>query len=302
MTRVDVFFFRLGRCKRSHGSSASLQSIEIYSDTEPNILLAIKVAKSFIALNSFKLVQCGGGESAAFHRISLTVGLMQCVERGHVTLPQINSYRWVFLFRFFVKQSCTYGELRDSACSIREAKQWKTSLKAPWLGKVTWNQIHGCRLLLHTSHVALMTLDIFWNFSVFASHYWQLGHVHNPLLMPSNAIKPHQCRNDVMPSSFLFSVFCFVRNSPERTCPLGTLGPMKYLWRFNARVFWKIGPTVDLNRNPWFAWAHWSEGLNETLQSWMLRWCRIPHYLRFFTSKSLFWGVFPWHCWLLFSL
>lgn len=143
---------------------------------------------------------------------------MQYVVRGHVTLPQINSQRWVFLFRFFVKQSCTYGELRDSACSIREAKQWKTSLKAPWLGKGTWNQIHGCRLLLHTSHVALMTLDIFWNFSAFASHYWQRRHVQNPLLIPSNAIKPHQRRNDVTPSASLFSVFCLVRNSTERRC------------------------------------------------------------------------------------
>lgn len=39
------------------GSSVSLQFIEIISDTWQNIVCAVKLAKSFIALNSFKAVQ-----------------------------------------------------------------------------------------------------------------------------------------------------------------------------------------------------------------------------------------------------
>lgn len=39
------------------GSSVSLQFIEIISDTWHNIVCAIKLAKSFITLNSFKSVQ-----------------------------------------------------------------------------------------------------------------------------------------------------------------------------------------------------------------------------------------------------
>lgn len=93
---------------------------------------------------------------------------------------------------------CTAAVLRDFACSIRVVKQWKVSLKGPWQGKVTWNQIHGCRLLLHTSHVALMTLDIFWNFFVFVCHYWLVRHVRNLLLVLSNLIMPHQYQNDVI--------------------------------------------------------------------------------------------------------
>lgn len=137
---------------------------------------------------------------AALCHVFVTVGpclSSDCVHGGYVVLPQINSLWLVFLFRFFIRTvqcfwDCTSAVLRDFASSIRVAKQWKVSLKAPWPGRVTWNQIHGCRLLLYTSHLALMTLGIFWNFSVFVSHYWQLRHAHNLLLIISNAPRPHQ--------------------------------------------------------------------------------------------------------------
>lgn len=138
----------------------------------------------------------------------------QHIQRGRerececVALPQIN-----FLFSIFMSVlrrtglylgDRTSAVLGDFACSIRVAKQWKVSLKAPWQGKVTWNQIHGCRLLLHASHVALMTPDIFWNFFVFVSHYWQLRHVRNLVLAISNVIRPHQYQYDVIVCHIFF--------------------------------------------------------------------------------------------------
>lgn len=136
-----------------------------------------------------------------------------CTERQYVALPQINSL-WCAFFFFSVlcKAVLCFGDgtsavLGDFACSIRVAKQWKVSLKAPWQGKVTWNQIHGCRLLLHTSHVAVMTLDIFWNFFVFVRHYWQLRHVHNLLLVLSNVIRPHRYQHDVILHHIFFLLY-----------------------------------------------------------------------------------------------
>lgn len=48
------------------GSSISLQFIEIISDTRRNIVCAIKLAKSFITLNSSVQYNVGGGNVQGF--------------------------------------------------------------------------------------------------------------------------------------------------------------------------------------------------------------------------------------------
>lgn len=156
------------------------------------------------------------------------------VQREYVTLPQINSFVASIFVSVLCKTvvylgDCTSAVLGDFASSIRVAKQWKVSLKAPWQGKVTWNQIHGCRLLLYTSHVALMTLDIFWNFFVFVSNYWQLRHVHNLLLVISNVIRPHQYQmmSYYGTFSFYFLLCCKLHGAPlsKMVCSYCTLSP-----------------------------------------------------------------------------
>lgn len=159
-----------------------------------------------------------------------------------MTLPQIN-FIPVLRKTVLYLGDCTSAVLRDFTCSIRVAKQWKVSLKAPWHGKVTWNQIHGCRLLLHTSHVALMTLDIFWNFFVFVSHYWQLRHVHNLLLVLSNVIRSHQYQNDVILHHVFFLVSALLQAPLSKMfCSYCTLCPWNMYDTLIQIYFGKLVP------------------------------------------------------------
>ena len=201
----------------------------IHEDYFRHIVCAIKLAKSFITLNSFRSVQY----KAAVEMCSVVLCIScsrpmaeqwQYVQGVYVALPQTPSLWWAFFIALLCKTvvylgDCSSAELGDFASNIRAAKQWKVSLKAPWQGKVTWNQIHGCRLLLHTSHVALMTLDIFWNFFVFVSHYWHLRHVRNPLLDISNVIRASSITWCHTTTPRFLLTFCFVANSTELCYP-----------------------------------------------------------------------------------
>lgn len=78
------------------GSSISLQFIEIISDTWQNIVCAIKLAKSFITLNSFKSVRYKVAVEMCSDRPCISYSQSkaerwQYVERGYLTLPQMNS-------------------------------------------------------------------------------------------------------------------------------------------------------------------------------------------------------------------
>lgn len=66
------------------GSSVSLQFIEIISDTWQNIVCAVKLAKSFIALNSFKSVQYNTSwKCAVLCHVFVTVGLWLSNDNMH---------------------------------------------------------------------------------------------------------------------------------------------------------------------------------------------------------------------------
>lgn len=71
--------------------SISLQFIENISDILLNLVLTIKAAKSFVKLISVDSIKFVSEKCVAFHHLLLTARRMRCVERGHVTLPQINS-------------------------------------------------------------------------------------------------------------------------------------------------------------------------------------------------------------------
>lgn len=86
----------------------------IHEDYFRHIVCAIKLAKSFITLNSFRSVQY----KAAVEMCSVMLCIScsrpmaeqwQYVQREYVALPQIQSLWWAFLFHFFAQQLCTWG-------------------------------------------------------------------------------------------------------------------------------------------------------------------------------------------------
>lgn len=118
--------------------SISLPFIDIISDARRRIVWAIKLAKSFITPNSFRVVQynAGGWKCAAMGYVLLTVGWATAVGRGSVSGRPSHKLSVSALFLFFLWSSLQCGfarfgdgtsaVLRDSGCSIRgaEAEKW----------------------------------------------------------------------------------------------------------------------------------------------------------------------------------
>lgn len=112
MTRGGFFYYYcffsfppLSRCTAQMFASfsISLPFIDIISDARRRIVWAIKLAKSFITPNSFRVVQynAGGWKCAAMGHVLLTVGWATAVGRGSVSGRTSHKLSVSALFIFF---------------------------------------------------------------------------------------------------------------------------------------------------------------------------------------------------------